>query len=87
MKVSGAVAMADHVEAFGLADLAVEFEASRPRVLFDADPFTPSEADIERVANAIGDAMCDQDGWLKKSYSEDDMLDIARVAVKALNAP
>lgn len=42
---------------------------------------------IERVAKVIGDALTDRDGWLKKSYSDDDVLAMARAAVEAMREP
>lgn len=39
---------------------------------------------IERVARAVEDAMTDSDGYLKKSYSAEDMIEIARGAIEAM---
>ncbi len=42
---------------------------------------------IERVAKAIGHTLTDDQGWLKKSYSDDDMRAIARAAIEAMREP
>lgn len=79
MKVSGAVAMADHVEAFGCTDEHL-IQIGKCWTKFDADPFTPSEAKLERAAEAIYDMR----------FSDLDMekaREMARAVVEALNAP
>lgn len=42
---------------------------------------------VERVRMTIADALTDQDGWMKKSYSREDMTEVARAAIEAMREP
>lgn len=87
MKVSGAVAMADHVEAFGID--AIKSDYGRP-IPFDMDPFTPSEpsvAEIARLRDVIQDA-ANGSAYADGTYCSCGMAwDAAKAVLKALRAP
>lgn len=42
---------------------------------------------IEKVAKAISNQLTDNDGYLRKSYSEDELAEVARAAIAAMREP